>query len=475
MAVNQEKEIRKSAGDIINQLSIALKTALIHDSSNIAVKTAIEKFISLINPVISIEKSITLELIGEFFYMNDKRIRYFFEYLLNFDFLIKEFRKRQIGSIIFNNPVKPEDIQLFLKAYTASGSSDSPYEMMSEMMAESPNIKIGRLRKIIEDRLKKAKEGEEIDARKIIKKTYFNAVSYTKGVMNKIRSGGEVDTKKAKRIVETMVDQLLEDERLLLSLTAIKDFDEYTYHHMVNVSLLSMALGLRIGLNRQALIELGLAALFHDIGKVEIPIEVLNKPSSFTDEEWVIVKKHPIWGVKAILGVGRFSSTTIRSAIVAFEHHLNCNFSGYPKVKKYTELDFYSRIVMLADQYDAMTSARVYLRNPMSPDKSLSILMDGSGNQVDPLLFKFFTNMVGIFPIGTVVLLNTKEVGLVYECDAAFADRPRVLIIIDSKGKSVHGPVVGLSEKDTQGRYLRTIVKTLDPNKYKINLAEYFL
>ena len=111
----------------------------------------------------------------------------------------------------------------------------------------------------------------------------------------------------------------------------------------------------------------------------------------------------------------------------------------------------------------------------MSPDKSLSIMLEGAGSQLDPLLFKFFTNMVGIYPIGTLVMLNTKEIGLVYECNSAFADRPRVLIILDGSGKNVRGPVVDLAEKDGTGRYLRTIVKTLDPNKYKINLAEYLL
>ncbi len=111
----------------------------------------------------------------------------------------------------------------------------------------------------------------------------------------------------------------------------------------------------------------------------------------------------------------------------------------------------------------------------MSPDKSLSIMLEGAGSNLDPLLFKFFTNMVGIYPIGTIVMLNTKEVGLVFECNAVFADRPRVLIIIDRQGKSVRGPVVDLSEKDEAGRYMRSIMKTLDPNKYKINLAEYLL
>jgi HD-GYP domain-containing protein (c-di-GMP phosphodiesterase class II) len=473
MASKEERAIHKSPGEIVNQLSIVLKTALIHDPNNIAVRNAVEKLISLMNPILESEKNITLELSGEFFYMNEIRVRYSLEFLLNFDFLIKEFRKRELGKVVFTAPIQSDDILIFLKAFVTAGFSDSPLEKMSEILSTSDAIQIDRLKRILEDRLKKG--SEEVDARKIIKKTYFNAVSYTKGVLTKIKSGQKVDMKKAKRIVESMVDQLLEDEQYFLSLTAIKDFDEYTYHHMVNVSILSMSLGQRLGLSRQALTELGLAALFHDIGKVEIPHEVLNKPSGFTDEEWKIIKKHPVWGVKAILGLGRFNSSSIRALIVSFEHHLNCDFSGYPKVRKYMELDLYSRIVTLADQYDAMTSARVYKRIPMSPDKSLSIMLEGAGSHLDPLLFKFFTNMVGIYPIGTIVMLNTKEVGLVFECNAACADRPRVLIIINSQGKSVRGPVVDLSEKDEAGRYVRTIIKTLDPNKYKINLAEYLL
>lgn len=467
MVSKEDREVHRSAKDIINQLSVVLRTAHIHDPGNIAVTTAIDKFISLINPLIEAERSINLELIGEFFYINGTRIRYSLEYLLNFDFLVREFKKREVGTVIFKDSIRPEDIQLFLKAFIASGFSETPYETMSDGIAESHNIII--------DRLKKIKEGEEVDARKIIKKTYFNAVSYTKGVITKIRSGEKVNIKKAKRIVETMVDQLLEEEQLLLGMTAIKDYDEYTYHHSVNVSILSIALAQRLGLSRKKLTELGLVALFHDIGKIEIPQEVLNKPSNFTEDEWRLMRRHPVWGVRAILKLRGFDSAAIRSAIVAFEHHMYYDFSGYPKVKKYMELDLYSRIVSLADQYDAMTSSRVYSRIPMSPDKSLSIMMDRSGTQLDPLLFKFFINMVGVFPIGTLVMLDTKELGLVYESSAVFADRPRVLLVIDSKGKRIQGPVVNLAEKDEKGKYLRSIVKTLDPNKYKINLAEYLL
>jgi len=117
----------------------------------------------------------------------------------------------------------------------------------------------------------------------------------------------------------------------------------------------------------------------------------------------------------------------------------------------------------------------VYSRIPLPPDKALSVMMERAGTQLDPLLFKFFINMVGVFPIGTLVMLDSRELGLVYESDAVFADRPRVLIIIDKKGERVNGPVVNLTERNEIGKYYRSIVKTLDPNKYKINIAEYLL
>ncbi len=475
MASKEGREFQKSISEIISQLSIIIKTSLIHDTSNVAVKIAIEKFLYVLNALIESEKGIILELLGEFFYLNNTRVRYSIEYLLNYDFLVKEFRKREIGSLVVNKVLKHEDVEVFLRAFIASGVSEDPYETLLDQMTESHAIKIDKLKKIIDDKLQQEGDSEEAESRKVVKKTYFNAVTYTRGVMNKIKAGEKVDVIRAKRIVEAMVDLLLDEEHLLLSMTAVKDYDEYTYHHMVNVSILSMTLGQRLGLNRKALTELGIAALFHDIGKIEIPYEVLNKPSSLTDAEWNIMEKHPLWGVRAILRFGRFGSTSVRSVIIAFEHHINCDFSGYPKIKKYTEIDFYSRIVAFADQYDAMTSARVYKRTPFSPDKALSMMMERSGTKLDPLLFKFFINMVGIYPIGTLVMLSTKEIGIVYESSVAFADRPRVLIIIDREGKNVKGPVLDLTEKDKSGGYIRSIARTLDPNKYKVNLADYLL
>ena len=150
-------------------------------------------------------------------------------------------------------------------------------------------------------------------------------------------------------------------------------------------------------------------------------------------------------------------------------------FQGTLKRENHSELDFYSKIISLVDQYDGMTSARVYSRIPMPPDRALSLMMERAGTQLDPILFKFFINMIGVFPVGTLVMLDTRELGLVYQSDTVFLDRPKVLVVISSKGEKADRYFVDLTEKASDGKFLRTIVKTMDPNKYRINLAEYLL
>lgn len=468
MSDTGELDLRKNAKDLINQISIVVRTAQIHDANNVAISSSLSRLVSMINMLLDKESVINLELRGEFFYINEYRIRYSLEFLLNFDFLVREFKKRELGSVIFKQQLKMDDIKIFTRALISSPFSDEPFNAFQEKMSGVKNIEVGRLQKVVDDE-------NSLDVRKMIKKTYFNAVSYTKGIMNKMKIGEKINIKKSKRLMESMVDHILEEEQLLLGMTAIKDYDEYTYHHSVNVSILSIALGQRLGLSRKMLTDLGMVALFHDTGKIDVPNEVLNKPTNFSDEEWKIIRKHPLWGVIAILKLKKFDDITVRSAIVSFEHHMHYDHSGYPAIKNKIELDLFSRIVSLADQYDAMTSSRVYARTPMAPDKALSIMMERSGTQLDPLLIKFFTNMVGIYPIGTLVMLDSKELGLVTESNQIFPTRPRVLLIFDSQGNRTEGQIVDLAEKDEQDKYMRSITKTMDPNKYKINLAEYLL
>jgi HD-GYP domain-containing protein (c-di-GMP phosphodiesterase class II) len=465
---SDDPDIQRAARDIINQLTAILRTAQIHDPSNVAVISAIDKLIPLINSHTSDGSVLTIELVGDYFYVNDERIKFAMEAIVNFDLLMQEFKKHKLGSIAFTGALDPKDVQVFLKEYIASGFAEDPFMTLEAGMTEVATIKVGVLRKIKE-------ETSETDVRKTVKNTYYNAVSFTRGVMNKIRAGEKVNVKMAKRVVQSMVDMLLMDEELMLGMTAIKDYDDYTYHHSVNVSILSISLGQKLGFTKNALLELGLVALFHDLGKKDIPPEILNKPGAFSEDEWKIMKKHPVWGVRAILLMKGFDLISIRAAIVTFEHHISLDNKGYPVRRQSLPLDLYSRIVSLSDQYDGMTSSRVYSRTPMPPEKALSLMMKRTGNVLDPLLFKFFVNMVGVYPVGTVTLLDTRELGIVYGNNLMFPERPKVLVITDASGNKVESFLSDLTEKSDERTFKRSIVKTMDPHRFKINLADYML
>jgi len=466
----------KASRQLINQLQVLMRTSQIHDIGNVALARPVTNLMNALDSLFKAESEFTLKLKGEYLYLDDARIRYDIEDMVSYDFMVKGLREKKIGSLSFQSPVTPDDLKIFAYTYEAfSPPEEDPSDELNSML-EGKGVKSIWSGPVLE--AEPPRLDVVTDKRKMAKKTYFQAVSVSKGIMNSIKSEQPTHLKKVKRVIQKIVDIILEEESSLMSLTTIKDFDEYTYNHCVNVSILAMTIGQKLGFDKNMLTKLGIAALFHDIGKVDIPIEVLNKPGAFTDTEWETMRQHPVMGVKAISKIRGLNEMAASSMVVAFEHHIFFDMTGYPPTKVKKLPNFMSRIVSIADQYDSMTSARVYSRIPYSPDKALSLMMERSGVQLDPLLFKIFTNIIGVYPVGTLVMMDTRELGLVFESNPnpEKLDRPKVILITDQTGRRVTGKTVDLSEQDpASGGFKRTILKALDPKKYNINLAEYFL
>lgn len=467
--IKQREVSGEEAAVIISHLAILIKTADLHSMNNVAVVSAITKFLEFLNPLIR-SGDITLQLTGDFFYLNGNRIRYQKKIRANIDFLKHEFIKCETGTIIFRERLSKSDIEVFVSAFSTAAVAESPFQTLTEELINIPRINVKKLKEVNEDII-------DPDQKKRVRKIYSNAVSITKAVLNKIESGERINLKQSKRIIGTLTDQIMHEESksILLGMTTIKDYDNYTYNHSVNVSILALAFGYKLKLPKAFLSVLGLAALFHDIGKIRIPKDVLNKPSTLTAGDWELIKRHPEWGAISILNMKGINEVSMNLAISAFEHHINYDSSGYPILKHQIEPELFSKIIAIVDQYDAMTSSRVYSRIPMAPDKALMQMVAGSGTKLDPHLLKQFILMVGVYPIGTLVLLDNNELGLVFEnnTDQSLSDRPRVLLIADSAGIRTDNIVVNLMDMDEDGNYIRSIVKTLDANQYGINLSEY--
>jgi HD-GYP domain-containing protein (c-di-GMP phosphodiesterase class II) len=224
------------------------------------------------------------------------------------------------------------------------------------------------------------------------------------------------------------------------------------------------------------LTELGLTALFHDVGKSKIPIEVLNKPGALDEKEWALMKKHPMAGVETVLNLKQLAEINARMVIGIFDHHLKYNLTGYPNLHHKKEASLFGRILQIVDAYDAMTTPRVYKKVPFTLEQTLAIMLKESGIHFDPILFKVFVSLVGVFPIGSMVLLDSSEVGIVYKShpDPKWIDRPQV-ILLAKDGTEGERKILDLSETDQNGHFKWSIVKTLDPNQYHIDVVKYFL
>ncbi len=194
-----------------------------------------------------------------------------------------------------------------------------------------------------------------------------------------------LDLRKAHLVVNSFIDIIAEDGAALPAIAIMKNYDEETYHHSVNVSILSLLIGARLKLSRELLVTLGLAALLHDIGKVRVPLEILAKPAKLTPAEMEIVKRHPVFGAHALRGLPGISRLAM---VVAFEHHANYNLSGYPMILEKKMPHLLTRIVQVADVYDAMTSTRRIYKRPLERDEALQIILDGAGTVYDPVVAK---------------------------------------------------------------------------------------
>jgi HD-GYP domain-containing protein (c-di-GMP phosphodiesterase class II) len=296
--------------------------------------------------------------------------------------------------------------------------------------------------------------------------------------MNSVRMGQNPNLKKVKRVVQGIVDQILADEASLVGLTTIRDYDDYTFTHSVNVCIFSVALGRRIGLSRVQLYDLGLAALFHDIGKSRVPSEVINKPGQLTEDEWRMIAAHPWLGVLALFQMKEATEFPYRAMRVAYEHHMKRDVSGYPRSLRTKSIGLYSRLVACADAFDAATSRRAYQSEPLNPATVLAEMRDNPRRGHDPVIVKAFVSMLGIYPVGTFVVLDSFELAIVQAVnpDPVMLSRPTVIIVSDDLGNVKHpGEIVNLADTDEAGNFRRTIIKTADPERYGIRVGDYFL
>ncbi|MFQ6130862.1 MAG: HD-GYP domain-containing protein [Armatimonadota bacterium] len=262
-------------------------------------------------------------------------------------------------------------------------------------------------------------------------RVYRLALDAIERAMEQARAGKLRDVEPVRQVTRQLMDQILRDAPALVGLTTIQRYDIYTFSHSVNVGILAVAVGAMLKLPPDTLEQVGTASLLHDLGKVFIPHAILLKPAPLTPEEWLVIKRHPVEGARSLQQIAGMSAL---GPVVAYEHHMRLDGSGYPEAEKRSKPALASRIVAVVDCYDAMTAVRPYRQGHL-PHHALREMTRLAGEQLDGQLVRELVNVLGIYPAGTCVRLNTNELAVVRRGNSANRELPVVAIVRDAEGR----------------------------------------
>ncbi len=467
--------MRRDGRALLAGIHGAARAAKLYPSEHQSVQRALAELAEAAQDIRAANDELELRVQGDFIFVNGTRLRLDLSNYASFGRVLELFRAAGIGTMRLVDTASPRDWLAFLTVVEAAGT-----QAISDAAAVTGELQLAGTSAF---EVAPVPEDDELNvglnkAQAAAKRTYAQSVALTKDVIHSVRMGRAPSSKKIKRAVQAIVDEVLNEETSLVGLTTLREYDEYTYTHSVNVCIFSVALGKRLAMTKLQLYELGLAALMHDIGKSRVPTDVLNKTESLDEDEWRRIAMHPWMGVLTLFQLRGQHELPYRAMVVAHEHHMKCDLSGYPRARRPRNLTMASKIVAVADGYDAATSRRSYQTVPFPPSAVLQEMRDNPKRGMDQVVVKAFVALLGIYPVGTLVVLDTFELAVVRGPNASpeMLSRPRVVIVSDDRGNLLEPPLeADLAVRKPDGEFARTIIKAADPDRYGIRVSDYLI
>jgi HD-GYP domain-containing protein (c-di-GMP phosphodiesterase class II) len=470
----EDRGLQRRGRDLLFSVVATLRALQLYPLENQAVVNALAELDAVTADLLTLEEQITVRFVGDFFFVNDVRLRIDLASYATYGAVGRALARHGIGELeVFRGATIPEWTAL-LALVNSDPDPEDRFGSFLERLGRTAvlHLSVGPDRESEPDL-------RDDEARRMAKRAYAQTVAVAREVMGGLRMGKGVSLRPVKRAVQSIVDQVLMNETSIVGLTTLRDYDEYTFTHSVNVCIFSVALGKKLGLNKHQLYELGLGALLHDVGKVRMPLELINKSGALTPEEFAVLQQHPAEGLLSMFDMRGLAELPLRAMLMAYEHHMKIDQTGYPVSQRPRDPTLFGRIVAVADGFDAATTKRSYQAQPWPPDRVLREMRDNPQRGFDPLLVKAFISMTGIYPVGSVVILDTFELAVVTARNprAEAMHQPMIQVIYDSMGVRVDPPLpLDLSETDpATGKPLRTIIKTTDPERYGIHVGDYFV
>jgi len=475
--MSEKQSIPERLGhDFLRALYHMVNTVRMYQDNNQLVRESVSSFQSILNELTA-GGDISLLLYRDRFHLGGEKLPYRRSAAVVVYNLIDIFSKRGIGSINFlksSRNVLPDDVMTFTRLFNDSIKHDNPHQWLEKKLNEQDFSWIQILPRRDEDAFD-SDNPEDIRYEKL-RKNYFFATEAVREVANKVAQG-MVGVRKSRRVAQNIVDMIKDDASLMIGLTTIKDYDNYLYAHSVNVSVLATCLGRHIELSDIALEYLTICGLFHDLGKVDVPKEILLKHGALNEDEWDLLKAHPVMGVRKILMLNANPALRSRIILGPFEHHLNLDMTGYPGTLFMGHLSLMGKILHIADVYEALTAETVYRPKSYTPNEALKKMWAEAGKSFDTILLKRFIHMMGIYPIGSIVELSDGGIGLVMDYpDETERSLPLVLRLEDNgSGNWQRGEMIYLADQIEEDGSSLNIIRGIQPAKLHINPAEFFL
>jgi putative nucleotidyltransferase with HDIG domain len=443
----------RNPDELVRRLAAGLRSAELYAPQHPLVGRSVAALTAACSAHLQDGATVIVGFIGDDVVVNDTRLGRGSASLTGF---VRGLRDREIEKITFHRGLTADDIGTFLEVLADRNARRAVDERLAAR----------GVRRIVIGRLSIEETPHDDVGIAAAKRVYATAVDGAQTIWNQAQAGDKPDPDTARKIIDSLANIVTQDRTSLMALTALKKYDNYTFTHMVNVASLAMAQARALNLEGPMLREFGFAALMHDIGKVNTPQEVLNKPGKLTAEEFKIMKQHVVDGAHILR---RTPEMPALAPIVAFEHHLKQDLSGYPENIGHRELNLCTMIVSIADVFDALRSNRPY-REGLATTRIKSIMGEKDNPAFNQVLLRRFVNLMGMFPIGTLVRLDTEEMGVVTAEHPEDPFRPQVKILFNAAGERIEEPFLANTwERDARGEFARAVVESVDPDAIELD------
>ena len=438
--------------------------------------TALDELRAVASEILEKDRRFDVRLSGQRLHLNAKRLPLDIENFSSFSLVVATLQQSGVGWIRMEEPAGSREWKTLISQLLMFGAEEGTPDGTEDLRGRLRDEGVSRL--IIGSPVEgDAQFPDDLERKRTARQTYEQSVAVATDLFAGNRMGVGPYLKQMKQAVRNIVDQVLNNEGTSVGLTTLNDYDRYTFVHTVNVCIFSLAIGRRLGLTKTRLFDLGMAALLHDLGKSRVPLDIVTKKGDLTEEEHAKMRAHTWLGALGAYQYRDYGDIPFRCMITAYEHHMKVDLSGYPRVIRPRTLSLFSKIISVAAVFDAATSAHNY-GEAESPDAVLRDLLEKPELGHDPVLVKALICLLGIYPVGTCVILDTLELAIVHAAnsDATQVNRPIVRLICDTDGMWLdEPPLVDLADAGSDGAFRRSIIKVTDPKRYMINVSGYIV